>query len=310
MKSIFQQPEFYKFLESTGFFEPFRYFVERDGKEVGVIQGFIQKDGGLFKQFLSRRAIINGGPWLAEDITVDEVEKLLKKCIEGLKKKAIYIETRNYIDFSNYKHIFEKTGFVYEPHYDFIVDTSSVEVMESNMGKSRKRDVNASIKQGVTIVDNPIEAEVTEFYAILEELYRKKVKTPLFSKDFFLKLWSAPFSKFILVKFQDKIIGGTVCICDDEAVYEWFACGKDGVYKNVFPSTVATYYGIRFAADNSFRKFDMMGAGAPGDGGYGVREFKAKFGGELVEYGRFKYICNKSLYTFGEFGVTLLKKLK
>lgn len=310
MKSIFQQPEFYKFLESTGFLEPFRYSVERDDKEVGVIQGFIQKDGGRLKRFFSRRAIINGGPWLAEDITDAELENLLKLCIEGLNKKAIYIEIRNYFDFSKYKHVFEKMGFVYEPHYDFIVDTSSVEVMESNMGKSRKRDVNASIKQGVTIVDNLTEAEVTEFYAILEELYRKKVKTPLFSKDFFLKLWLAPFSKFILVKLQDEIIGGTVCIHDDETVFEWFACGKDGVYKNVFPSTFATYYGIRFAAENGFRKFDMMGAGAPGDGGYGVREFKIKFGGELVEYGRFKFICNKSLYKFGEFGVNLLKKLK
>lgn len=308
MKSIFQQPEFYKFLESTGFLEPFRYSVERDGKEIGVIQGFLQKDGGWLKRFFSRRAIINGGPWLDEDITDEEVGNLLKKCIEGLKKKAIYIETRNYFDFSKYKHIFEKTGFVYEPHYDFIVDTNSIEVMESNMGKSRKRDINASIKQGVTIVDNPTEAEVTEFYAILEELYKKKVKTPLFSKDFFLKLWLVPFSKFILVKLQDEIIGGTVCIHDDETVFEWFACGKDGVYKNVFPSTFATYYGIRFAAENGFRKFDMMGAGAPGDGGYGVREFKTKFGGELVEYGRYVHVCNKMLYRLGKTAVKIMKK--
>lgn len=308
MKSIFQQPEFYKFLKSTEFLEPFRYSVERNGKEVGVIQGFIQKDGGWLKKFFSRRAIINGGPWLTEGITDEEVEKLLKKCIEGLKKKAIYIETRNYFDFSKYKHVFEKTCFVYEPHYDFIVDTSSVEVMKSNMGKSRKRDVNASIKQGVAVIDNPTEAEVTEFYAILEELYRKKVKTPLFPKDLFLKLWLASFSKFILVKLQDEIIGGTVCIHDDETVYEWFACGKDGVYKNVFPSTVATYYGIRFAADNGFSKFDMMGAGAPGDGGYGVREFKTKFGGELVEYGRYVHICNKLLYSLGKIAVKIMKK--
>ena len=52
----------------------------------------------------------------------------------------------------------------------------------------------------------------------------------------------------------------------------------------------------------------MMGAGAPGDGGYGVREFKAKFGGELVEYGRFKYICNKPLYAIGKLGVKLMKR--
>lgn len=308
MTPIFQQRDFYGFIESLGFLEPFRFSVCRGNKEVGVIQGFIQKDGGSLKRFLSRRAIINGGPWLADDITTEEIETLLQNCIKGLKKKAIYIEFRNYFDFSKYRSLFEKTGFVYEPHYDFIVDTSSVEVMESNMGKSRKRDVNASIKQGVTIVDNPTEAEVTEFYAILEELYRKKVKTPLFSKVFFLKLWSAPFSKYILVKLQDKLIGGTVCIHDNEVVYEWFACGKDGVYKNVFPSTVATYYGTRFAAENGFKKFDMMGAGAPGDGGYGVREFKMKFGGELVEYGRYVHVCNKMLYRLGKTAVKIMKK--
>ena len=52
----------------------------------------------------------------------------------------------------------------------------------------------------------------------------------------------------------------------------------------------------------------MMGAGAPGDGGYGVRDFKAKFGGELVEYGRFKYVCNPVLYAIGKLGVAILKK--
>ena len=308
MKSVFQTQEFHAFLQSTGLLEPFRFSVERSGKEVGVIQGFIQKEGGSLKRFFSRRAIINGGPWLADDISSAELESLLKKCADGLKHKAIYIETRNFADYSRFRPTFEKIGFVYEPHYDFIVDTSSQEIVDLHMGKSRKRDVNTSIKHGVTITCNPAEAEVTAFYNILKDLYQNKVKTPLFPKEFFLKLWEADFAKFILVKYNDEIIGGTLCIHDDETLYEWFACGKDGVYNNIFPSTVATYYGIQFAVDNGFKTFDMMGAGAPGDGGYGVREFKAKFGGELVEYGRFKYVCNKPLYKLGEMAVKILKK--
>ena len=140
-------------------------------------------------------------------------------------------------------------------------------------------------------------------------MVEKKKKTPLFPLSFFLQLWQSSFSKFILVKYQEEIIGGTVCVHDDDTVYEWFVCGKDGVYKNVFPSTVATYYGIRFAAEHGFKRFDMMGAGAPGDGGYGVREFKAKFGGELVEYGRFVYVCSRPLYNIGKAAVSIMKKL-
>lgn len=310
MTPIFQQRDFYDFIESLGFLEPFRFAVCRGNQEVGVIQGFIQKDGGRLKRFMSRRAIINGGPWLMDDITSDEIEILLQNCIKGLKKKAIYIEFRNYFDFSKYRSLFEKTGFYYEPHYDVIVKVDGEESWEKRMESSRLRFVKSSLKNGAEMVENPSEQDVVDYYKVLKDLYTEKVKTPLFPLDFFLKLYHTSFCHYILVRYQGKIVGGMVCVFDENKAYEWFVCGLDGVFKHIYPSTVATYSAIKFANDNGMGCFDMMGAGAPNDGGYGVREFKMKFGGELVEYGRFKYICNKSLYTFGEFGVTLLKKLK
>lgn len=308
MTNLFQSIEFFSFLTETSFLEPFRFTARRGNHEVGVIQGFIQKDGGRLKRFLSRRAIINGGPWLANDITNEELKTLLNNCIKGLNKKAIYIETRNFNDYSVFRKVFKDVGFEYEPHYDFIINTESAEIVNHNMGKSRKRDMKVSLNSGATILDNPSKDEVVSFYNILSDLYANKVKTPLFPLNFFIKLHETDFSKFILVKYNDEIVGGTVLVFDDNTVYEWFACGKDGKYKNVFPSTMATYYGIKYTCDNGYKSFDMMGAGAPGDGGYGVREFKMKFGGELVEYGRFKHICNPLLYKIGTLGVKLLKR--
>ena len=139
-------------------------------------------------------------------------------------------------------------------------------------------------------------------------MYTEKVKTPLFPLDFFLKLYHTSFCQYIIVKYNDAVVGGMVCIFDENAAYEWFVCGMDGVYKHIYPSTMATYYAIKFASDNGLKYFDMMGAGAPNDGGYGVREFKMKFGGELVEYGRFKYICKPLLYKIGKLGVKLIKR--
>lgn len=308
MEELFQSDAYYSFLEGCNLFEPFRYEVSRNGSPVGRIQGYIQSDGGVLKRFFSRRAIVNAGPFFADDIQDEEIRNLLEQCIDGLRGRTIYIETRNFRDYSKFRSSFEKVGFVYEPHYDFIVDTSDPEAMEERMGKSRKRDVKTSLKNGASVVDNPSWGEVAAFYNVLENLYKTRVKTPLFPLSFFDKLYNTSFSRFILVRFGDEIVGGTVCVFDDETVYEWFACGQDGVYKNVFPSTIATYHGIRFAADNGFKRFDMMGAGAPGDGGYGVRDFKAKFGGELVEYGRFRYVANKPLFTIGKWAVKLLKK--
>lgn len=308
MKDLFQSDAYYSFIESTGIFKPFRYDVLRGANLVGRIQGYIQKDGKALKSFLSRRAIVNAGPLFSEGIREDEVRSLLEHCVRGLRGRAIYIETRNFRDYSAFRPLFEQVGFVYEPHYDFIIDTANPEIVEDRMGKSRKRDVKTSLKNGAVIEMNPSREDVVAFYGVLENLYKTRVKTPLFPLSFFDKLYDVSFSKFILVRYEEEIIGGTVCVYDDDTVYEWFACGKDGVYKNVYPSTVATYYGIRFAAENGFKRFDMMGAGAPGDGGYGVRDFKAKFGGELVEFGRYRYVANKPLYTLGRWAVNLMKK--
>lgn len=52
----------------------------------------------------------------------------------------------------------------------------------------------------------------------------------------------------------------------------------------------------------------MMGASAP-DEESGVRDFKARFGGQLVEYGRFRCVCNPIRYKLGSLGVKLLKRL-
>lgn len=308
MIDLFHSAQYNAFLQETGFLEPFKYSVVREAKEMAILQGYLQKDGGRLKRFFSRRAIVNGGPYIADDATNQDVKALLEKCKDSLRKRAIYIETRNFRDYSQYRDVFERCGFVYEPHYDFIVRTDSLETAESNLGKSRKRDIRTSLRDGADVVENPTEVQIEAYYGILKDLYENKIRTPLFPLDFFLKLNRTGFSKFLLVRYQDEIIGGTVCVYDDETVYEWFACGKDGIYKTIFPSTLATWSGIRFAAESGRKRFDMMGAGAPGDGGYGVRDFKAKFGGELVEYGRFKYVCNPLLYAIGKLGVAVLRK--
>lgn len=308
MTNWFQSDECLDFYRSLGFLEAFECRVERDGKIKGRIIGYIQKDGKKMKQFFSRRAIINGGPFLAEDITDAEIIDLLKRCKKRLEGVAIYVETRNFDDYSKYKGFFQKCGWRYEPHYNFHIETSSKEIMEGNLGKSRKRDIRTSLRDGAEFGEAKDLREVSELYQLLEHLYSTKVKTPLFPYEFFEKLFLSSWGKIFVVRFAGRIVGGTVCACGKDTVYEWFACGEDGTSKSVFPSTLATYAGIQFAVDNGFKRFDMMGAGSPGDGGYGVRDFKAKFGGELVEHGRFKYILNEPLYRIGVIGVKVLRR--
>ena len=307
---LFQSYEMRDFYASTGFLEPF-CFESRDGGVLKArIVGYIQSDGGPLRRFFSRRAIVNAGPLLSESCTPEELGSLLDLCVKKLRGKAIYLEFRNFYDYSDVCPVFESRGFEYRPHYDFWVDTSSPEIVESKMGKNRRRYIRQSFREGVVLDENPSEERIAEYYTLLERLYRTKVKTPLFPLPFFLNLSKTGFGRIILVIFQEKVVGGVVLASGDGAVYEWFVCGEDGIYNHVYPSSVATRAGMDFAVHNSFQCFDMMGAGAPGDGGYGVRDFKAEFGGELKEFGRFVKVLNRPLYTIGALGVKMLKKLK
>jgi lipid II:glycine glycyltransferase (peptidoglycan interpeptide bridge formation enzyme) len=93
-------------------------------------------------------------------------------------------------------------------------------------------------------------------------------------------------------------------ILEGRAIYELYICGLDDEYKEQYPSVMATWAAMEYATQNNIPIFDFMGAGKP-DERYGVREFKARFGGELVEYGRFIKINQPVLYKLGKFGLKL-----
>ena len=304
----FQTQEAYEFYAAvSNELAPFALGIEEDGDLVGVIVGYTTQEKNPIKQLLTCRSIIIGGPLLDEHISDDALSALLG-AVKQVTNRAIYVETRNFNDYSRWKEIFEQCSFQYQPHLNFHVDTSSLEVVDKNLGKSRKRDIRTTIRERVTPVMQPTIEQVREYYQILHTLYTTKVKTPLFSWHFFEQLHHTEHARFILTEYQGRIIGGTICVeLPNRTLYEWFACGEDGVYNHIYPSCYATYLGIQYAAESGCQIFDMMGAGKP-DEAYGVRDFKAKFGGELVEHGRFLCIRKPLLYWIGKMGVKLLKK--
>lgn len=115
----------------------------------------------------------------------------------------------------------------------------------------------------------------------------------------------AGLGKLLLVKIDDRIIGGILCaIMPGKAIYEWYIAGLDDEFKDVHPSVLATWAAIRFAIHNRLHHFDFLGAGSP-ENAYGVRDFKERFGGETIEYGRFEKIHQPMLMKIGTFGIRM-----
>lgn len=305
----FQTQEAFGFFDSLSFMEAFAVAVESEGKLKGLAVGYVQKDGGRLKQFLSRRAVILGGPLLADDISDEELATLLNALKDRLKRKAIFIETRNFNDYSRWRTVFEQCGFGYEPHLNFHVKTETKEIAQANIGKHRWRYIRISMRDGAKLVEIPTWEQVEKFYGILTDLFETKVKTPLFPIAFFKELFKLQSAKFFLVEYEGEIIGGSICVClEGRTVYEWVKCGNEHFHKNIRPSSLVTWLGIEYAAENGYPRYDFMGAGKPNEA-YGVRDFKAEFGGELVEHGRFVHVCQPVLFGLGKLGIKIMKKL-
>ena len=286
----------------------------------GVCVGYVTKEKNALRQYFTRRAIILGGPCLAEDCSDAEVTALL----EAVKTKTrhlspIYIETRNFNDYSRWRGAFEKAGFAYKPHLNFHIDCTDKAKMWERLSDTRKRQIRRVTSERVNELtgeqineltsERVSEEEIREWYGILERLYRTKVKTPLWPVEFFLEAHRQGAAKYLLVRHEGKVIGGMMIVTSGGCIYEWYICGLDTEYKELYPSVMATWAAMEYANQHGLARFDVMGAGEPGVP-YGVRDFKAEFGGELVEHGRYLCVLKPMLYKLGAIGVKILKKQK
>lgn len=301
----FQTPEAYAFYASVpDEMTPFAVGVDEDGQLMGVVVGYTTRETNPIKQLFTCRSIVIGGPLLDERISDNAVTALLC-AVKRVTRSSIYVETRDFHDYSRWRHIFEQCGFAFQPHLNIQVACTTTHTMS----EQRNRQVKKAMKNGAEICEASSEQEIRDWYQILRQLYRQKVRTPLWSEEFFLQFYRNGVGKYLLVKYEGKVIGGMMCpVFADRAIYEWYVCGLDETYKEQYPSVMATYAAIEYAKQNGIPLFDFMGAGVP-DKPYGVRDFKREFGGELIEYGRYLYIYKPMLYNIGKWGVKMLKML-
>lgn len=313
----FQTQEAYQFYAANKQeMTPFACGVERDGELRAVCVGYVTKERSRVKQFYTRRAIIIGGPLIADSANEEDVARMLytirqpevlitvSTFCHTWRNLPIYIETRNFHDFSKWKSVFEASGFSYQPHLNIQVACDAAHTMS----EQRRRQVKKAISNGAIISEAQSEQEIRDWYQILQQLYREKVRTPLFTEEFFLEFYRKGWGKYLLVKREGKVIGGMMCpILEGRAIYEWYVCGLDEDYREQYPSVMATFAAIEYAKVNGLPLFDFMGAGKP-DANYGVRDFKKEFGGEVVEHGRFLCVRKPLLFRIGTIGVKFLKR--
>jgi predicted N-acyltransferase len=288
----------------------------QNGSLKGLVLAVMIRELEGFAGYFSSRTVVYGGPLIdpEADNRLEIMRLLHENLIRQVKNHSVFIQFRNFSSQENNRDIFIKAGFTYRDRLNLIVDTSGLETVKRNMSPSRLRQVKKGISLGARCIEPENTEQVREFYDILFNLYKHKVKKPLPAWDFFEEFYhlsrEGRLGILRLVQYEGRIIGGILSpVTPGKTLYEWYVCGLDQAYKNIHPSVLATWAALEYAAENNISRFDFMGVGIP-EREYGVRDFKARFGGELVNFGRFARINNKLVYLAAETGYNLLAILK
>lgn len=288
----------------------------------GLLLGVVIKESGVVKGKFSSRTVVYGGPLIDENNKekVLIAELLLKELIVRVLAKSMFIQIRASYDLSDYDQVLRGLSFKWHPRLNLLINTSREADVWHGVSAGRRRQIKKSLANGAKIIQPENENQVGEFYNILFDLYKHKVKKPLPDWTFFQSFYQAiyqsnqqePKARYFLVEYDNRIIGGILCpFLPEGTVFEWYVCGLDQEYKGkkIYPSVLATWAAIEIAAKNSFQQFDFMGVGIPGKP-YGVRDFKMKFGGDQVNFGRYTRINNRWNYFIAELGYNLLSLIK
>ena len=144
--SFFQTFECFSFYQTLSFLEGFVYGVYNNNQLSALACGYLIAERFPLVRYFSRRAIVPGGLLLRNNVDTESIVCLLNAIKTDLSKKAIYIEFRNYNEYSVHREIIETCGFEYHKHLNYRLNTPSIDFVLDNFSKSRRRQIkNAEI---------------------------------------------------------------------------------------------------------------------------------------------------------------------
>jgi lipid II:glycine glycyltransferase (peptidoglycan interpeptide bridge formation enzyme) len=310
--NIFQLPEFYKcYLESSRYDPLIIVILNANRKIIGLQLSVTETIMDGFLQFLTRRSIVHWGP-LIQNNDKEILSFLLDEYNKKVKNKAIYSQYRNGWNFSELNDIFESKDFVYQKHLDLLFDLSKGETKLFNeMKRVRRKGINQALKKGVICKELDLNDDrvLRLTYHTIHEVYQR-IKLPMPEYSFF-KIVQRNLGDMLIglgLYVGDELIGVRLALVFNNLVYDWYAGAKNDRLQ-YRPNDVLPWELMKWGMNNGYDNFDFGGAGKPGVP-YGVRDFKMKFGGELVEFGRYEKVHKPLLMAVGKLGFKMKQLLK
>ncbi len=310
--SIFHTPDMYAVYQRAHGYQPELWAALEQGRILALMTPVNVCLSNSPLRYLTSRSIVYGGV-LCEDTPAGQaaLAELLHAYQSDAARKALFTEIRNLVHTETLQPILHQAGFRFEDHLNYWInlDRPTAEIFES-IGQRTRRNLRRGLRRGLVTVEAMTQRELMPVcYQLMQRVYQN-AHVPLADISLFYAAYDLLCPKkmihFSLARFEDQPVAVSVELSYRHVLFGWFS-GLDRSYSAYVPNELLMWYILEWGAKRGYRLFDFGGAGKP-DERYGVRDFKAKFGGELVNLGRNTWVPYPPLLTLSKLGYSILRR--
>ena len=299
------------FARPRGYEPLLRAAVANDGHVLALLTAVgIRLTGGPLAR-LTSRAVAYGGVLCAEGQEGREaLATLLRWHNSTSRSRFLFTELRHRSDATGLRQTLAACGYEHEQELNFLIDLARpVEAIWKGLNRTARKNVRRAERDGLTAQEVTTAEELADFYALLRQVYAA-AQVPLADVSLFQAAFELlrpqGLARFVLARSPQGVAGARAVLLYKGVIFDWYA-GADRELRSSRPNDFLVWHTLEWGAAHGYHTFDFGGAGHP-DVPYGVRDFKAKFGGRLVNYGRDRRVHAPLLLWLSEAGYRLLRR--
>lgn len=310
--NVFHTPEMFDVFARTKGHRPTLWAVTDDTGVLALLLP-VQITLASWLRRLTTRAVAYGSVLSAPGPKgLEALDLLLQTYVQEVRGEPLFTELRNLSDLEVMQPILCKHGFVYEDHLNYLIELSQLpEAIMQSIGSRTRKNIRRGLRREEVVIEEVREWQgIVACYDLLCQTYQA-AEVPLADRSLFEAAFDVLYPKgmvrFTLARVDQAPAAVSVELLYKDIVYGWYG-GVDRDYSSYVPNEVLTWSILKWGAEHGYRVYDFGGAGKP-DEEYGVRDFKAKFGGDLVCYGRNTCVHAPGLLRLSEWGYATFRQL-
>lgn len=276
---------FHVYARTPGY-TPILIVASIEERPVAKLLSVIRRSVRLFPPSIIHRCEVYGtGEYFDDTLNREDLfGQMLEHLTQEVLKDCFLIEFRNLpTSLFGYKHFRRCSYFA----MNWIRVYNSLHSMspEERLDASRRRQINRALRLGVSTKIAESEEEQQAFLQMLKRNYSSKIRKHFPDLKLFHLLTNEygehETGKIFLVKYGEKIIGGSFCMYSGDTAYLCFSGGLRKSYAWLYPGVMAVWAAIQYAYKQGYSHFEFVDAGLP-FAKTGYRNFILRFGGKQI----------------------------